>query len=351
MHTATAATIICAMKLVIFSPFSSGPPRGNIISVNRIVRYLERSGLQPVVIPLDSADCQERITALERNRPDLLHGFHGFYTGPECRRTAARLGIPYIITVTGSDLFDPAMRDHPETAAALHDASAIICFDRQVAELVRGTFPAAAAAVTVIPQGVERFAEGGMVSRSGDPFVILLPAALRRVKGVDYAIQELAPLLNELPHLQLWVAGGALERQYGEEVQQLASGHCFVTLLGEIPHQQMGGYYLAADLVLNCSLFEGGMANGLLEGMVTGRPVVARDIAGNRSVVINGETGWLFGDGEQLRQLVRMIAANRAAAASVARQGERMALEQFHPQLEAKQLLQLYHRLTEKFRG
>ena len=51
-----------------------------------------------------------------------------------------------------------------------------------------------------------------------------------------------------------------------------------------------------ADVVLNCSLSEGGMANSVLEALACGRAVLASDIAGNRSVIEDGVTGLLFRD-------------------------------------------------------
>jgi glycosyltransferase involved in cell wall biosynthesis len=55
-----------------------------------------------------------------------------------------------------------------------------------------------------------------------------------------------------------------------------------------------------SDVVLNCSLSEGGMANSVLEALSLGRTVLAADIAGNRSLVEDGVTGFLFGTPEEL---------------------------------------------------
>jgi glycosyltransferase involved in cell wall biosynthesis len=49
-----------------------------------------------------------------------------------------------------------------------------------------------------------------------------------------------------------------------------------------------------ADIVLNCSLSEGGMANSVLEALAFGRAVLASDIEGNRSLIEDGVTGLLF---------------------------------------------------------
>jgi glycosyltransferase involved in cell wall biosynthesis len=62
----------------------------------------------------------------------------------------------------------------------------------------------------------------------------------------------------------------------------------------------MPALFELADVVLNCSLAEGGMANAVIEALALGRAVLAADIAGNRSLVEDAITGFLFGSAEEL---------------------------------------------------
>lgn len=57
------------------------------------------------------------------------------------------------------------------------------------------------------------------------------------------------------------------------------------------------------DLLWNGSLYEG-QSNTILEAMSNGVPVVASDIPGNRDLVVNGETGYLYPLGD-IETLVR----------------------------------------------
>jgi len=333
------------MRIALFCPFSQGPTRGNITSVQRIARHLQMHGLQTDLISLDATDLSLRLQNLVATPPTLLHGFHAFHAGPLTRTTAQQLGVPYLITLTGSDLFDPALRDHTETRLALHDAAAATCFDPLVAELAKQAFPQISPKLHVIPQGVEPFQDTIPAKKTSDSFVILLPAALRPVKGIDFAIDELTPLADELPQLQLWIAGGELDHQYAATIRAQAAKLPWVKLLGEVPHQSMGVLYAAADLVLNSSQFEGGMANALLEAMVMGRPVVARDVPGNRSLIRHGETGWLFQCDEELCCLIRQLMAHPTLRNTVAGQAQQHVLAQYSPQREARLLAQLYRSL------
>jgi len=333
------------MRIALFCPFTQGPTRGNITSVQRIARHLQLSGNQIDLVPLDTPDRSLCLQRLLVSPPDLLHGFHAFHAGPVTRSMAQALGVPYLITLTGSDLFDPALRDHPETLLALNDATTITCFDHLVAELATQTFPRIADKLVVIPQGVEPFAVPVAEERPADSFRILLPAALRPVKGVDYAITHLAPLAAERPELRLWIAGGSLDNTYADVIERQAAEQPWVTLLGEIPHQEMGALYAAADLVLNSSQFEGGMANALLEAMAMAKPVLARDVPGNRSLIHHGRTGWLYRDGSDLCNQARQLMDDPARRDTVAHQAQQHVLTQYSPQQEAGFLLQLYRSL------
>lgn len=334
------------MHIALFCPFSLGPTRGNITSVQRIAKHLQQLGCKVSLIPLDSPDLDKHLQQLSASPPDLLHAFHAFHAGPVTRTTAAELKRPYLITLTGSDLFDPSLRDHPYTRQAIADAAAITCFDPLVAELAANSFPGAAQKIAVIPQGVEPFPDTLPMQRPENSFIILLPAALRPVKGIDVAIQQLAPLAARLPSLQLWVAGGILDVDYAAIIAAEAGKYPWVRLLGETPYQLMGQLYATADVVLNSSHFEGGMANALLEAMVMAKPVLAHDIPGNRSLIRHAETGWLFMEGEALRQLVLALAQQPDQLEQVGRAAQRFVMEHFSPAQEATTLIKLYTKLT-----
>lgn len=308
--------------------------------------HLQQQGCQVSMIPLDGPELAKQLQQLPVSPPDLLHAFHAFHAGPVARRTATALNIPYLITLTGSDLFDPSLRDHPDTRQAIADAAAITCFDSLVAKLAAGSFPGSAQKIVVIPQGVEPFPESLPLPKPENSFIILLPAALRPVKGIDFAIHQLAPLATKLPGLQLWIVGGALDSRYEASIRAEAANCPWVKLLGETPYQSMGQQYVTADLVLNSSEFEGGMANVLLEAMIMAKPVLARDIPGNRSLILHGKTGWLFEDGDTLRQLILALAQQPDQREQVGRAAQRFVTEHYSPSQEALTLIKLYKKLT-----
>ncbi len=70
-----------------------------------------------------------------------------------------------------------------------------------------------------------------------------------------------------------------------------------VTLLGHIPHDEIGHYYEMADLVVLTSHSEG-VPLVLMEAMACGKIVLAPAITGIPELVIDGKTGFLYPAGK-----------------------------------------------------
>lgn len=333
------------MHIAMISPFSVGPSRGNITTVLRIAYHLQSAGCRITTVNLDTTEAEERQNLLEQARPQLLHAFHAYHAGPTARVASRLLQIPYMITITGSDLFDSNVCDASETKLAIIEADAVTCFDALVARRLSNIYPHITDRLSVIPQGVAPLPLNEPFPRTGGEFLILLPAALRPVKGVTDAIETLTPLAGEFPSLRLLVAGGELDRDYAARVHEIAEANPWVRVLGDVPHQRMGALFAAADLVLNSSIFEGGMANALLEAMAMGKPVLASDVLGNRSLVRHGETGWLYSSDNELRTLVKRMMANNGCGAGIAAAGRSHVQQYCSPQAEAQSYIAVYRQL------
>jgi glycosyltransferase involved in cell wall biosynthesis len=83
-----------------------------------------------------------------------------------------------------------------------------------------------------------------------------------------------------------------------------------------------------------------------MEAMAIGRPVLAANIPGNRSLIQNGVTGWLYDTEEDFRRLIMQIEGNVVLRAEVGDNAKRYLTEYFSPQLEAKRYLSLYRKLV-----
>ena len=335
------------MRIALISPYSTGPQRGNITTVFRISRLLRQAGAELLVLPADVfslADMEQQLTSFA---PQLIHGFHAYYSGELTRRLAEGFNVPFVLTVTGSDLHDPLLRDHPDTARALAAAGAVVCFHESEAAKLVCSFPHVAKKITVIAQGVEALSVAAAedFGIAEDAFVMLLPAAWRPVKQIEFPLLALKSLAGQLPFLRLILAGGIIDHDYAATIGSMINDAPYALRLGEIPQEQMGALYTRADVVLNCSHSES-MSNTLLEAMVLGRPVLASDIPGNRAVVRHGETGLLYHDQESFLQCVFRMAGNREFRNDIGRRAKENMRTSFSLQIEVAEHLRLYYSLN-----
>lgn len=331
------------MRIAIISPYSTGPQRGNITTVLRISRQLRQTGTDLLVLPADVLTAAEMELQLITFAPQLIHGFHAHYCGELARHLADRCNVPFVLTVTGSDVHEPQLRDHPDTIRAIGAAGAVVCFHTsEAAELVR-YYPQAAKKNTVIAQGVEVFpvATTENFGIAHDAFVILLPAACRPVKQIEFPILALKSLAGRFPNLRLVIAGGIIDPNYAANIHRLLHDTPFAEWLGEIPRELMGALYTRADVVLNSSSSES-MSNTLLEAMALGRPVLASDIPGNRALIRHGDTGLLYHGQESFRQAVVRLAESRELRNALGGRAAEYMFTSFSPQVEAEEHLHLY---------
>jgi glycosyltransferase involved in cell wall biosynthesis len=101
-----------------------------------------------------------------------------------------------------------------------------------------------------------------------------------------------------------------------------------------------------ADVVLNCSLSEGGMANSVLEALALGRAVLASDIPGNRSLVEDGITGFLFGGPEELAAKADRLLQDPDLRARLGTAGRERVNARFGSDRETDGYLAAYARLA-----
>lgn len=335
------------MRIALISPYSTGPLRGNIITVDRISRFLRQIEVETLVLPVDVLSAPEMERQIRSFAPHVIHSFHAHYCGGRARYLAARLNLPVVLTITGSDLYDPVMRNHSDTVRAIRAAQAVVCFgDREAAELAEH-FPSVADHIVVIPQGVERLpvAASDSFGVAEGAFVLLVPAALRPVKQIEFPLKELAPLMSRLPAVQLVIAGGIIDQDYAATIRTLVCDTPYAVWLGEIPRKQMGALYRRADVVLNCSRSES-MPNTLLEAMALSRPVLANDIPGNRSIISHDNTGLLYHDTDSFCEGVVRLVEDAELRSTLGQHAGECMRDAFSPESEAAHYLHLYRSLV-----
>ncbi|MDD2542385.1 MAG: hypothetical protein PHH28_15285, partial [Desulfuromonadaceae bacterium] len=85
------------MRIALISPYSRGPQRGNITTVDRISRFLAQRGIELLVLPADALLLEEMEVQLASFAPQLIHGFHARFCGGLAQHLAAKNNLPFVI--------------------------------------------------------------------------------------------------------------------------------------------------------------------------------------------------------------------------------------------------------------
>lgn len=203
-----------------------------------------------------------------------------------------------------------------------------IAVSRPAAEFAARYFPAE---YEIIPNGIdcERFSPGvpPIEGLRDGRYNILFVGRMDRRKGLPYLFRALPLIQRALPRLVrlVLVGEGSLRRKMMP--RPLSLGGAEIIAAGRVDARLLPRYYAAADLL--CAPATGRESFGivLLEAMASGRPVVASDIPGFRSVVTDGRDGLLVEPRSPaaIAEAVIRLASDPALAARLAGEGRRTA--------------------------
>ncbi len=336
------------MRVALITPYYSEAVRGNALTVQRLERYLRHQGCDLCVFSLDELSIEMAVSTVISGRFDICHAFHAHLGGSVARKIREQSGLPYLITLTGSDVYEALVDGRREDVLAnLGSASSVVAFHKVVGARLAMQAPDLAAHIVVIPQGVDPPAIDDVLAESGesDEFIFLLPAGIRPVKNLLFPLKPLAELHRQHPEVRFQIAGPVLNQEYAAQLFSMLPDYPFARYLGVVGHPDMDDLYRKAAVVLNTSHFEGGMANSLLEAMSWEKPVLASDIEGNRSLVTDGVNGLLYRNTEEFINKAELLMTDQELYRRLGMGGRQLVEGSHSPELEAATYLRLYEEI------
>ncbi|MBS1857050.1 MAG: glycosyltransferase [Acidobacteria bacterium] len=198
---------------------------------------------------------------------------------------------------------------------------------------------------------IDRVVKGSQLRQTaGDTasHVVICVANIRPVKAMDVLVETADRVRRVLPGVRFAVAGAIQDEEYMRRVTDLAgrlnvARH--VDFLGQ--RADVVSMLKESDLFFLPSRSEG-LSNAMLEAMACRLPCVATDVGGNKELVADGRSGYVFPDGDSVTaaQGIIRILTDRAAAASMGRAGRRLVEEHFTVQAMIHKLTGLYEDLV-----
>lgn len=339
-------------RVAVLTPFAPASPRGNAVTVGRLTRGLIERDVDFRLWDLSAAPEAVIEAEVEVFQPALVHAFHAFRVGPLGLRLARIMEVPLVVTVTGTDvnedLFDA---DRAATVRRVLEAtSAIVAFHASIATRIGDALPDLAARITVIPQAARLDEERpfDLAARWALParrVVLLLPSGIRPVKNPRFPLAPLDGIVTRRPEVRLLYVGPELDADEGAALREALAARPWARWIGPVAHADMRSLLRQADVVLNCSRSEGGMANAVLEALAAGRAVLASDIDGNRSLVEDGVTGLLFRNEAEFAHAAERLIIDSELRTRLGQNGRRLVERLYPPEREVDAYVRLYARL------
>lgn len=322
--------------------------------------------LRPAVRYGNAAFLPSLVTRLRRF--ELIHLHMPFYGGSEAIYLLKRLGrIPLVIThhqdvhlggpaglvnrlhdrLLGRRLMQHADRTcftSLDYARASRFAPLLRDGRTEVAELPNGVDPDF---FTPGPRPAHLVETYGLAGKQALLFVGVLDRA-HYFKGVDNLLRAVAALAD--PNLELIVVGqGDMQAEYRQLAMRLGLA-AEVHFPGFVPDGELPAYYRLADATVLPST-TAGEAFGLvlLESLACATPVVASALPGVRTVVADGENGFLAepGSPEALAaQLGRLLSLSPARREAMGAAGRRKVEQRYAWNRIGDQLDELYHQVA-----
>ncbi len=244
-------------------------------------------------------------------RPDVIHA--NYWLSADAGHVLKhRLDVPLAVTFHTLARVKAEGNDHEPEARALAEARIIGCADLLLAscsverEQLMRLYGAEASRIEEVPLGVDHafFSPGPKAGARaalgfGDHPVLLFVGRIQPLKGAAIAVEALAELSTRHPDAVLVIVGGPSGSEGVAElgrIHDLIDAHGLserVRFVSAQAHHVLSTYFRSADVVLVPSRSE---SFGLvaLEASACGTPVVAANVGGLRTLVDDGQSGFLI---------------------------------------------------------
>jgi len=212
---------------------------------------------------------------------DFIHAFFGI----PCGYTAMKLGLPYIVSLRGSDV-------------PFHNPKYKLMYKHIFQRLSKKIWAKAKFATTnseglmeeahltspkqsfeIIPNGIhiDEFRPAKAQPYSGN-LILITTGRLAKHKGIGFLIKA----LEGIDDVELILAGDGPDKEEFECLAEVCKVN--VKFMGIVPHDRIPSILRLANVYVLPSLNEG-MSNSMIEAMATGLPIIATRVGGVKELI------------------------------------------------------------------
>ncbi len=269
---------------------------------------------------------------------DVIHAHSHLYFATNLAALKRRLGdTPMALTSHG--LFSQtaprrAQKIYLKTFGkwTFNQADLVFCYTEGVKKRFRkrGITPP----VEVISNGIDhtRFTPDGKASEFVDSNGPVVLSVIRLVDGKrpKDTIDAVARLRDKFPDINLYIAGdGPLRNELEDYVVERGLDDS-VTLLGNVPYEEMPRLYRACDVLLLASEEEAGAPRVVLEAMATEKPFVITEMEQTTNLLMNTGLTAPVGDIIGIADALEKILSNATQQAEIGKEGRELVEKEFN---------------------
>lgn len=222
--------------------------------------------------------------------PDLIH-IHSYHTALAVCRVSDHFRIPWVMTEHSTTLFDdrqPPCGDVQLYADLCGQADACVTVSSGLADRVQSL---TAVKPIVIPNPVERTIFYPSVRKVHTPIRLISVGSLIPRKNYEDLIHVVKRVVASVP-VDLRIVGSGPRKRKLQKMSRDLGVDQFVTFVGQVPYDQMGDQYRAADVLVSTSRLET-FGQMYAEAIACGLPVIAYDSIGVRDIITSPAHGEL----------------------------------------------------------
>jgi len=178
--------------------------------------------------------------------------------------------------------------------------------------------------------------------------IILTVAVLREPKGIQYMINALPTILEQIPNAHYLIVG---DGPYGASLQNL------VTALAIQDHVTFAGHRTDVPDLLACSdifvlpTLGDALPTVLIEALAAEKPIVASNVGGVPEIIENNVSGLLVSPADSLglANACLKLLKNNEQAQQIALAGRKMVQQRFHINVQVEQLSKIYEKVSASY--
>ena len=266
---------------------------------------------------------------LHRGKPfDIVHAHMLPRDGHAGMLVAKALGVPFALTVHGTDIFHyfiPGKAPWPRNQMIAREADALMAVSSLLMSRV-APYRGEGKISRIVPNGVDLSLVPDETRNT--PRAVISVGTLKARKCMDRTLEAFARLAGEYPDATLTIVGiGEMEQQLRNRIAELGLEKR-VTLTGGLPHEEVIARMAQSDLFVLPSWGEGyGIV--YIEAMAAGCIAVGAKNEGIEDTITDGENGFLVpaGDIDETERVMRAVFQSREAYDTLRRKGQRDAKE------------------------